>query len=963
MDDEGYDPNRPMAFDVAVSEAWVDGSGDRSATAEIAVDELKRSDRGEPLYLVTEVAEATEPAVSEACGVATRGVQIGSTTDFHDTFGLSAICYVGAFPAEGEESGLTTDFAHDLKMARASATDSWEAADGTSLFRPGSGRLRFYAYAPHSSDGRLAAGALRQEPKSTGKLPRIVYTVPAKAEEQLDIMTAVTDCAGGGSGDVAFAFGHALTAVVVKTGAEMLGGEVTKVEFAGVYGSGTHVIGSDSWTTSGALRSFVVENKVDLPDQADDNAYTKPGTAIVDGRLTLMMIPQTLPEGATLKVYFRDRLSGTDRTLTASLGGKVWPVGRRVSYSISSTGVVIDPVVKIVTPDKEVHPCGLLRQVQLTAYARVAQKGQTGNPVVKLPYVVEYSTDGGTNWTKSEWMPDAEASDDDDPLAAVSGTLKLASQSSFVSQRAPFEAKGLITDAGLGSAAAPYDLSRGGETANCYVISDHGYYSLPPIYGNARGSAVGAAAYTYMGASVPEEVTDYLLMRFVGHDNEPIAGPDIPGVHDAVLVWQDAPELVTDVKFENGMVRFRVARETFTQGNAVIAVRDAAKTILWSWHIWATPYKWDGSEDLTATTAKEVDGPNITVFSPCNLGYCEPHKGDPARTFRVRLTFTIPDGKSTKKSVVCEQTFPQSAIEASVAGDNTYYQWGRKDPMLPGIYNRDILTWAAGHGCIETQFNMKNKKYYLDHEEYKILPKDNTDATGTPIGASIGLTIRYPYLFFKHDRTIKNLPGTDPQSYFRTHWHSGLNTPYGLKTVMNFWDSQCDVPSKLNTYGAPNGAAVTKTIYDPCPVGYHVPSTNSFAAFSKGVGEKNIDENAYGLEDIFDEETNIRIGWKLSLNETEGGPKIFFPATGLRDMGLTDITTADKVDIPEEFEGTTWPAHADLTFVTTTGFSKSGSSSYQSMLFYLDRRPTHQVIVTNSGTNNAYGFTVRPVRD
>ncbi len=958
LDNEGYDPNRPMAFDVAAPEAWVDGStGHSAATAGIAVDEFVRSDRGEPLYLVT---EESEPAAEAPCGAETRGVAIGSTSDFHTSFGLSAICYTGTFPAEGAEGDLTSNFAHDLKMTRGSASDSWSAADGTQLFRPGSGRLRFYAYAPHSTDERLSAGALRQEPQSAGGLPRIVYTVPAKSEDQLDIMTAMTDCAGGGSGDVSFAFGHALTAVVVKTGAAMLGGDVTKVEFSGVYGSGTHVIGSNSWTPSGSVRTFTVENKVELPDQSDDNAYTEPGTALVDGKLTLMMIPQTLPDGASLKVYFRDRLSGTDRTLTASLKGKVWPVGRRVSYSISSTGVVIDPVAKVTTAEQEVHPCGLLMNVQLEAYARVAQVGQTGNPAVRLPYIVEYSTDG-TVWTKGAWLPDEAPSEDDAPTKAISGRLQLESQSSFAAQRASFERKNLITETGLGTAADPYDLSRGGETANCYVVNDHGYYSLPTIYGNARGP-VGAAAYTYMAVSAPDDVKDYVLTRFVGHDNLPIAGPDIPGVEDAVLVWQDAPRLVTDVKYENGMVRFRVAKETLTQGNAVVAVRAANGDILWSWHIWVTPFKWDGSEDLTATTAKAIDGPTTTVFSPCNLGYCEPRKGNPARTFRVRFTFTIPDGKGTKKSVMLTQTFPQSAIEASVAGDNTYYQWGRKDPMLPGIFNADILAWAAGHGCIVDQYNMKNKKYYLDHEEYAILPRDNTDATGTPIGASIGQTILFPYIFFKHDRTIKSLPASDPQTYFRTHWHSGLNTPYGLKTIMNFWSSQCDWVSTSSTFAAPNGAAVTKSIYDPCPVGYHVPSPNSFAALSKRAGTANMDENAYGLEDIFDDETGIRIGWKLSLNETDGGTKIFFPATGLRDMGRTDTTTADKVDIPEEFEGTTWPAHADLTFVATTGFCPI-SGSFQSMLFFLDRRTNQNRIVLNGATNNAYGFTVRPVRD
>lgn len=52
-----------------------------------------------------------------------------------------------------------------------------------------------------------------------------------------------------------------------------------------------------------------------------------------------------------------------------------------------------------------------------------------------------------------------------------------------------------------------------------------------------------------------------------------------------------------------------------------------------------------------------------------------------------------------------------------MAGDNTYYQWGRKEPMLPGIYNKEVRDVADGSS--DTQFNMIDKPYYVDHEEYK----------------------------------------------------------------------------------------------------------------------------------------------------------------------------------------------------------------------------------------------------
>ena len=261
IDGQLPDPNAPMTFGVAVSDTWVDGTPVRPARAEtIVVDELACPDGMQPLYLVTEVSE---PVVSEepqgGSDAATRGVQIGSEGEFHDSFGLSGICYTGSFPADGATDGLTTNFAHDIEMVR-TASGTW---DGKKLYRPGSGRLRFFAYAPHSSDERLK-GALRQVQQADGGLPRITYTVPLKTEEQLDIMAATADCAGSGSAPVELKFGHVLTSVTVKTGDAMLGGMVTKVEFSGVWRTGTHVIGSGSWSGHSDKGTFTVENEVEL---------------------------------------------------------------------------------------------------------------------------------------------------------------------------------------------------------------------------------------------------------------------------------------------------------------------------------------------------------------------------------------------------------------------------------------------------------------------------------------------------------------------------------------------------------------------------------------------------------------------------------------------------------------------------------------------------------------------------
>lgn len=46
-------------------------------------------------------------------------------------------------------------------------------------------------------------------------------------------------------------------------------------------------------------------------------------------------------------------------------------------------------------------------------------------------------------------------------------------------------------------------------------------------------------------------------------------------------------ELIQSIKYENGNLYFKTA-DTYREGNAVIAAKDANGTILWSWHIWLT---------------------------------------------------------------------------------------------------------------------------------------------------------------------------------------------------------------------------------------------------------------------------------------------------------------------------------------------------------------------------------------
>ena len=75
-------------------------------------------------------------------------------------------------------------------------------------------------------------------------------------------------------------------------------------------------------------------------------------------------------------------------------------------------------------------------------------------------------------------------------------------------------------------------------------------------------------------------------------------------------------------------------KATIRQGNAIVAVRDAAGTIVWSWHIWVTDYKL--VSDLRAVTNFQSVQ---YYFMPVNLGWCDGDTTDYAgRSVMVKLT-------------------------------------------------------------------------------------------------------------------------------------------------------------------------------------------------------------------------------------------------------------------------------------------------------------------------------------
>ncbi|WP_321979175.1 fimbrillin family protein [Prevotella sp.] len=194
---------------------------------------------------------------------------------------------------------------------------------------PGSNRqLRFLAWAPTDASFQ----SVPNNPNAT----TLQYTTPAEAKNQRDIVAAATGFISNPSNDatctpVGLQFKHLCTAVIIKTGKTMTAGTIKSVSLKGVKNSGTYDMVSSVWTLSGNTTDFTIS-----PNQATTST-TPNGTDLNAGESTFMLLPQTLGADSKLEVAFHDNISGKDRTLTASLNGAEWPMGKTVTYRLSIT--------------------------------------------------------------------------------------------------------------------------------------------------------------------------------------------------------------------------------------------------------------------------------------------------------------------------------------------------------------------------------------------------------------------------------------------------------------------------------------------------------------------------------------------------------------------------------------------------------------------------------------------------
>ena len=769
-----------------VNKGWSAGDSTQTRAAVPAsrhsVTELRNAQGGRSLYLHT--TETDSIATSATARIATRGALVTTTTAFEKQYGSFGVL---AWAYQGEWSD--TQEPNYIDNAKATASGDTYGFD-TPYFWPGEAyNMAFFAYAPYDEDGTIFS-------EKRGA-PTLTYSVPTDITEQKDLLAYwIKEIDEKNKREtIDLNFSHLCTAIKFKVG-EGLENAITSISIKNVYGSGTYSVADEKWTPTG---------KANDPYTLDVNPENTPQeTELTTGENVFMMIPQTPPEGAEIEVKYKDE-NGQEQTLTASISGKEWPKGHTVIYTLLRTKVEENIYFTVKATNKEVDYQGGELSFIVKSYKETTKNGST--TTTSMPWkITGYKEGKSTEWSEiaPTWLTLTTQGTGSSQGENEEMTVKAQTSYTANPQNEVLEAAAEIT--------GTYDLStRGGNesmnTANSYIVNAPGTYILPLVYGNAivNGNKNESAYKT-------KNTGEGILQTFINHLGHGITSPyiyenkDANGNNlsatDAELLWQDVKGLVTDVKLADGgkALQFKVNKEVIEQGNAVVAIRDSEGTIMWSWHIWVTDYNPYEKEDN---------------FFNRYLGFCynDTKIYDP-RTVTLRFE---QEGTDEQAELTITQT--EHRIED---GNCPFYQFGRKDPMLPG-------TTSTAEAV--------NKMWYD--------AQGNSSTEIKTVGESKDT-------------------GNDVIIYCMKNPDKLCGATYMDFVYYNIWatdDKKGESTTKKTS---------VKTVYDPSPAGYQVPTyglrtsiksvVKDKRQFLSGYRKHNIENNYDGEFTILKEAgTNLRI--------------------------------------------------------------------------------------------------------
>ena len=703
-------------------------------------------------------------------------------------------------------------------------------ADGTlantQVWSWGEPYARFYAVYPQVT---TSYSKLTLAPSTNTSTPYVNIEVEPGVQNQKDLMTA---CSGetpihyatlGTAPAVPLQFQHAMTAIRFKIGDRLSGThKITKIEIVGAKSKGKFTLPSSVQATTGASFNSAWSD-VSTPatftlDGISVNTSGHVNETIVgkdNDNFTFYMIPQSAA-GIKVKVYFDNQASPA---IVAPFAG-TWKAGTTKTYALSQSANNLKYTFEATpNPSEAANTEGATTSYQITSYV---DDDKQHRPVKWK--VVSYDADGDGTFSMSEkpdWLtiPNEGRTTTQD-VEQYTATFNANQRDVLADFNNAMKTADPVTNYNLANATGADAIKN---TANCYVISAPGTYRIPLVYGNAiKGGDTNSSAYTSSKTKVMG-TEEFVLQEFVDHNDHKITSPyiNVQNAGDpatkAEIVWEDCQNIVSTPAVTgsgaNSYLTFEIKKENLQNGNAVVAVKNAAGTVMWSWHLWFTP----------KSSLKKIpftSGGSTYNFMTDNLGWkYTKWTGGLKREVVVKIEQQTETGEKKTATITLKQAAGNNVRE----GYGNLYQWGRKDP-LPGTDNFYPNT-APNIGY---KFNDGYAIVGDSHAEYT-----NPANVQRMEKRTIGLSIREPGIM---------LPKV-----------GGGKLSWTNRQYINLWSADNDKMYESET-PLKNGI---KTIYDPSPVGFKVPDAYAFKDLSKGGA---VWKNGYTLKVDNDKEIYFQAG-------------------------------------------------------------------------------------------------------
>ena len=268
--------------------------------------------------------------------VQTRGSKKNNLRDY-SKFGVTALYQnEGAYVSLFSDATATNSTGNYWNVPDASNNSTW----------PIDSKVSFHAYAPHSSESN---SMLSSSPDLTNVQTNIHYTASsADIVNQPDLIVATNAAQRSKTAankPVDLQFSHALTAVSFAMSSDLAdvigsGAQLTSVSLKDIPNEGDcqliakddkHSSSSANWNLGSAKGTYTFNLS------AKNITVGSTNLPLTDDNQTLMMIPQTLPDGAKLEFTFN--LNGKPQVLTVDLGGQEWNAGQSVIYKLSAKAI------------------------------------------------------------------------------------------------------------------------------------------------------------------------------------------------------------------------------------------------------------------------------------------------------------------------------------------------------------------------------------------------------------------------------------------------------------------------------------------------------------------------------------------------------------------------------------------------------------------------------------------------